>query len=1136
MAQKKNIGGGIASLVRQAGQQAKLTIRHNEEEKNAENELLQSMLVEVPEGAAAASVYRPPQPRIFSVIEYIESSWGLGMKLFPVQRFIVKLYYHIPLEDRLKTITVSDMFNSKVLYNFTEVEYLRYLHNEGRCNIGVQDHERRLLILPIGRRAGKCCAHGTICLTSEGFREIQDLGNPNGPEYQPLQIGVPQEGSKRSTSAFFYNGGDRDTLRIRSWCGYEIEGTPNHRIRVMAEDGTIQWRFLGDMRVGDRIGVHRKTELWPSSVYETSKFHPAKSGKEVRLPDVFDERWATLLGVLVGDGSWNNRSLLEVTVGPYPEWLTQVRDLFRTTLGRVRVLQEPKRDRVFRLRCHSVRARLFFDCIGYTLNVANDAKCIPWIIWRSPRPVVAAFLRGLFETDGGVERGGRIVSFSTASQKLARELQLLLLNFGIVSRVKSRLNKRYAKTYYHLTVLGADSIRVFAREIGFLSERKTKPLHAHLVKGDLGNKSATEAIPFQHAWCRKLLDSVPKNNGDHARGEALGWRKSLLRAALGNVIKSTTEDLSYPRIRAALAVAREVGASQEAIVHFEAILEAGYFYDEVTEVTPSRARVYDLTVPDGESFVANGFVNHNTTMSSIFASYEVYRLLNLNNPQGYYGLPNGNRIQILSVATDKDQAGILFNEVTTHLARCEYFKPYIANNTLSHIQFRTPYDIERYGDSFRHSKDGKFTSLNGKATLRVTFKSCVAKGLRGSGNVVIILDEMAHFQDKGNSSAKEIYDAVTPSAAAFSPKHPETGLPAGPVESRIICISSPLNRSGKFFELYDQAMHGGPGAENMLAIQGPTWEVNPTLPASYYRQKYHEDPAVFMTEHGAQFSDRVRVWIEREADLMACVDPEHRPSFRGAPREPHQMGVDVALVNDGSSVSITKVEGDQIVLVYHEVWYAGVDWREANPHLGEAYPTPYARHLKDVERLDFEEIANWIEALSKRFYITDGVFDRWSGLPLEQGLSKRGLKQFRSDFFTRDQTSRMYQATKLLMFDQKLRLYDWPKVDEQLKHSPFINELLKLQAEQVSKNVILVHKSESVGAKDDQSDAYSRAVWLSYQRLEKYKHIGGTHTSGGPVFARGSSVASYQLARARKHGGFTERTVFRNMGFRGRGR
>jgi hypothetical protein len=100
--------------------------------------------------------------------------------------------------------------------------------------------------------------------------------------------------------------------------------------------------------------------------------------------------------------------------------------------------------------------------------------------------------------------------------------------------------------------------------------------------------------------------------------------------------------------------------------------------------------------------------------------------------------------------------------------------------------------------------------------LRVTFKSCIAKGLRGSGNVVVIMDEMAHYQDKGQSSAKDIYDAVTPSTAAFSPKAlDEKGQlmpirkPDGttyPVESRIITISSPLNKHGQFYDLYYKAM------------------------------------------------------------------------------------------------------------------------------------------------------------------------------------------------------------------------------------------------------------------------------------------------------------------------------------------
>lgn len=518
-----------------------------------------------------------------------------------------------------------------------------------------------------------------------------------------------------------------------------------------------------------------------------------------------------------------------------------------------------------------------------------------------------------------------------------------------------------------------------------------------------------------------------------------------------------------------------------------------------------------------------------TTLSGIFASYEVYRLLNLYNPQEYYGLPNGNRIQIISVATDKDQAGLLFNEVTTHIAKCDYFKPYIANNTLSHVNFRTPYDIEKFGAAGR-MENGKFVSLNGKATIRVTFKSCVAKGLRGSGNVVIILDEVAHFIDKGSSSAEEIYKAVQPSSAAFSRKDPKTGRAAvdpvtgkeAQVEARIILISSPLGRSGKFYERYDTAMRGGEGSHNILAIQAPTWEVNPTVPTEYYKDKYHSDPATFMVEHGARFSDQMRGWIDRESDLEACIDPDRRPNTRPTPKAPHQMGIDVGLVGDGTGIAITHVEGDKIVLDYHELWCAGVDWRETNPHLHGEFTTPYAKTLKDVERLDFDEIALWIETLCRRFYITEGLFDRWNGIPLEQTLHKRGLKQFRAEFFTRDMSSKIYQSAKMFMMDERLSFYDYPIPEKAsqgaTRHSPLISELLTLQAKQISKNCVLVEAPPVRGAHDDMGDAIVRAIWLSTEAMMNRKH---TSHGGMPYRAHASTGMTpqrYQVVRARRHG------------------
>ncbi len=518
-----------------------------------------------------------------------------------------------------------------------------------------------------------------------------------------------------------------------------------------------------------------------------------------------------------------------------------------------------------------------------------------------------------------------------------------------------------------------------------------------------------------------------------------------------------------------------------------------------------------------------------TTLSGIFASYEIYRLLNLYNPQSYYGLPNGNRIQIVSVATGREQAGLLFNEVTAHLAKCEYFTPFIANNTLSHVNFRTPYDIEKFGPTARQ-QNGKFVSFNGKATLRVTFNSCIAKGLRGHGNIVIILDEVAHFQDKGNSSAQEVYNAVTPSSATYTYKDPKTHRPAldlvtgreADVESRIILISSPLGRSGLFYDRYDLAMRRGEGSENILAIQAPTWEINPTLTGAYYKQKYHENPPVFMVEHGAQFSNQTSGWIERESDLIACIRSSLRPKRMAAPRQPHQMGIDVGLVRggDGTTVAITHTEEDRIVLDYHEGWYAGIDWRETNPHLDGLFSVNYARRLAEVDRLDFDEIAEWIKSLCQKFHITAGLFDRWNGIPLEQALHKKGLKQFKSEFFPRDTTSKIYQTVKMTMYDQKLVLYDYPipeRTTEGSKHSPLITELLSLQATQVSKNMVIVEAPNRVGSHDDFSDALVRSVWLSTEVIMNRKHT--SHgTPYHPVIASAMTPQRYQLSRARRHG------------------
>lgn len=503
-------------------------------------------------------------------------------------------------------------------------------------------------------------------------------------------------------------------------------------------------------------------------------------------------------------------------------------------------------------------------------------------------------------------------------------------------------------------------------------------------------------------------------------------------------------------------------------------------------------------------------------LSSIFAAYELYKLLHRGFPQQYYGMPAASEIRVLCVANDKEQAGIVFGNMQGHLDSVDYFKDSVANATQTFLKFRTAHDKKRFGPE-------------GKASLSATFKSSIAKGLRGRGIICAILDEIAFFVDNGKSSAERVYRALTPSLAQFSPKDPKNRqrpitLPDGTEaasEGRMILISSPDAKDGFFFRQYQKAMSKDEGAENMLVIQAPTWEVNTSLPKTYYRVEYHKDPVAFMTEHGAEFSDRVRGWIQDARDLLDCVDVDMRPSVRGQPKEVHFAGVDFGITKDGTAINLTRIRNGKIELAYHEVWYPKRKWREVNPHL-ESPLVEYAMTLQDQVRLDIEQIAAWFFALSKRFYIHKGVFDQWAGPVFEQILHKKGLHQFEMRNFFSSDSSTMYQILNLYMLNKQLRIYDWPThgVGEDGKakvHSPLISEMLELQATSGGKNIIIVEAPQIEGKHDDSSDAFARSVMLASEYIKENPQVlrmSGSVVGGGAV-ARPTAYGYQQMQRIR---------------------
>lgn len=534
-----------------------------------------------------------------------------------------------------------------------------------------------------------------------------------------------------------------------------------------------------------------------------------------------------------------------------------------------------------------------------------------------------------------------------------------------------------------------------------------------------------------------------------------------------------------------------------------AMTEAGYLrflYDEgrsnIREVIPG--------VELRELVLAIGRRSGKTTLAAIISAYETYRLLMKRDPQHYYGLPSANNIMITSVATDKDQAGLLYSEVSGHYRKCAYFAPYTANNTMSYARFQTPADIDKYG---KYSDNPTMA----KASLKIDFKSCVAKGLRGRGNIVIILDEIAHFTDSGQSSAKEVYEAITPSISAFTPKDPEDPLTAiGPGEGRIISISSPLGRQGFFYHLYELGMRG---TKNFLCIQAPTWEVNPTVPPDEFEKHYLKDPRTFKTEFGAEFSDRTRGWIDEADDLIVCVDASMRPIDRAPPQRSHWMGIDFALVGDATAVAIGHVD-EQARVVADLV---------TQIKAGEG-------DFKSYTRLDFDEVADWIKDLCRRFHVIEGMFDQWAGIVFEQALHKRGLKQLHSNPMTKQEITHMFRTFKDLMWDKRLVLYDWPIVEGKA-HCDYIQELLQLQETRHSKHVITVEAPKVRGKHDDRPDALVRMTYLAAKAAGKTPYIAKGYAAGQGPRRAGPPLSPRQFrenfSKSRRSGSHPSRMVRR---------
>jgi stage V sporulation protein R len=361
-----------------------------------------------------------------------------------------------------------------------------------------------------------CATKDSLLVTEHGLLRFDTIVN----ERQALAVASGEPGAKHPIIDF-HKEENVPTIRIRTRRGYTLEGGLEHRVQLA--DGS--WAFLKDITQGERITLAYGTEVWPqepvmighvpalrdASLEDVARqagtslwtvlrhragkktlsaaaieaalaatgYRDGRGGKtlasrhtlHLHRPFV-DTAMAHVLGYFVGDGNTTKSGIcLTCGDGSFAEMLqarTECVFGIPATLRADHTQTGPR----WRVEVHSRELLALLESLGVDLKARARTKKIPNAILRSPRHVVAAFLSGLFDADGYAGKAGVILS--TASEEMARTVQVLLLNFGILCTQRKQSD---GCTQVHIT--GASAKR-FQSEIGFELDRKGEALDTYV--------------------------------------------------------------------------------------------------------------------------------------------------------------------------------------------------------------------------------------------------------------------------------------------------------------------------------------------------------------------------------------------------------------------------------------------------------------------------------------------------------------------------------------------------------------------------------------------------------------------------------------------------------------------------------
>jgi len=446
------------------------------------------------------------------------------------------------------------------------------------------------------RRQAKCVAAGTLVYSTVGLVPIESLAPGLAPgKSQPINLQVHTDCGLR-TATHIYADGRQTVYLIRIRGGLEIACTADHRLRIIDENGDYAWRRAAELRPDNYVAISRGAQAFGGRrVLPQVELPPDLSTtnfRDLHLPVHWTPALARFLGYVASEGyiyhhpTKRRTGSLVIAQGiAEAEVVADMRSVCLELFGE-RVRETKRLGAVF-FTINSSKLVAWLDSIG--TGGDSQAKRLPIGLLQAPRSIQVEFLRALFAGDGSLKSHGRALTYVTKSPQLAQGLQHMLLNFGFYFRLGLEYRRRYPDPYYVLAFGGAAQLETFMQTIGNVIERKRRVRTA--ARYDLS------VVPVQSERLRALYPLL--------HGLARDKAYEVLRR---------TPPVRLNRARASLVTAQlqDAAGDHPALLGLRRVLELHLDFVPVERIEKAESDVYDLVVPDGHCYVANGFISHNT--------------------------------------------------------------------------------------------------------------------------------------------------------------------------------------------------------------------------------------------------------------------------------------------------------------------------------------------------------------------------------------------------------------------------------------------------------------------------------------------------------------------------------------------